>query len=87
MIGYPLRLSTDTAVFYNTPGLFDADVNQGIPGLSSVESVDKAKESDILQYARHGLHSYFLGPTMKNDTGACCRCNRSQLARLRHPSR
>jgi hypothetical protein len=60
MIGYPLRLSTDTAVFYNTQGYLMQMLNQGIPGLSSVESVDKAKESDILQYARHEFNSYFL---------------------------
>jgi hypothetical protein len=60
MIGYPLRLSTETAVFYNTQGYLMQMLNQGIPGLSSVESVDKAKESDILQYARHEFNSYFL---------------------------
>jgi hypothetical protein len=60
IVGYPLRFRTDDAVFYNTQGYLMQLLNQEIPGLAAVAPIDKAKESDILQYARHEFNSFFL---------------------------
>jgi hypothetical protein len=58
--GYPLHFDADSVVFYNTQGYLMQMLNQGIPGLATINSADKANQSDLLQYARHEFNSFFL---------------------------
>ncbi|MGE0682155.1 MAG: hypothetical protein AB7P69_14810 [Candidatus Binatia bacterium] len=57
--GYPLRFSTDDAVFYNTQGFIMQLLNAPIPGLASITS-SSTTDSDLLNYSRHEFNTHFL---------------------------
>lgn len=59
-MSYPLRFDTGDAVFYNTQGYLMQMLNADIPGLAAVDSPNKARDSDILEYSRHEFNSFFL---------------------------
>lgn len=58
-LGWPLRFTKDSTVFYNTQGLLMQLANAPIPGLFSINA-GSSTNSDIAQYARHEFNTYFL---------------------------
>jgi hypothetical protein len=58
--GYPLRFRDEDVMFYNRQGYLMQLLNEGIPGLSTLDPADKTTESDVLQYSRHEFNSFYL---------------------------
>jgi len=58
--GYPLRFTSQSAVFYNTQGYLMQLLDESIPGLFSIDAANSASDSDILQYSRHEFNTFFL---------------------------
>ncbi len=59
-LGYPMVFTVDDAVFYNTQGFLMQLLNSKMPGLSSVESLNTATDSDALLYARHEFNTFYV---------------------------
>ncbi len=59
-LGYPMVFTVDDATFYNTQGFLMQLLDSTMPGLSSVESVNSATDSDVLSYARHEFNTFFV---------------------------
>lgn len=57
--GYPLRFGHLDVVFYNTQGFLMQRLEDGMPGLFSLEGASN-DDSDILRYSRHEFSTYFL---------------------------
>lgn len=58
--GYPLRFTSQSAVFYNTQGYLMQLLDESIPGLFAINAANSASDSDILQYSRHEFNTFFL---------------------------
>ncbi|MGE0684905.1 MAG: hypothetical protein AB7P69_28835 [Candidatus Binatia bacterium] len=58
--GYPLRFTSQSAVFYNTQGYLMQLLDENMPGLFSIDAANSASDSDILQYSRHEFNTFFL---------------------------
>lgn len=58
--GYPLIFTSDQVTFYNIQGFLMQLLTAGMPGLYSVESPNRAVDSDILGYSRHEFSTFYL---------------------------